>query len=212
MLKREQLPVSLIADNDAPMFKKRIVIADYSPTWAFTFRQLKAVYELQLSDLIADVQHVGSTSVEGLSAKPVIDIDIVIADSKNLKTIIKKLELLGYEHRGNLGITDRASFKQTSDTTPINGSVRSWPKHHLYVCPANSVSLKNHLALRDFLHNNPEKAKQYGELKKQLALENSFDMNLYIERKTPFITGILKEVGFDEAAIASITQENKTSK
>ncbi len=194
------------------MIKERIVLEDYSPGWAASFRQLKAVYEQHLSNIIIDVQHVGSTSVEGLTAKSVIDIDIIIADSKNLETIIKKLEVLGYEYRGNLGITDRASFKQKTNNTPFNGSLKIWHKHHLYVCLENSIALKNHLALRDFLRNNPERARVYGELKKQLAAENPFNMNQYIERKTPFITGILKEVGFNEATIASITKANKASK
>ncbi|MBT2564422.1 GrpB family protein [Pedobacter sp. ISL-68] len=185
-----------------------IIIEDYSPQWAITFQELSAVYQAHLNDLIIEIQHVGSTSVKGLAAKPVIDIDIIIDNKENLNAIIKKLKELGYHHRGNLGISDREAFKCQTEHTPIDGTTKIWPKHHLYVCPLNSVSLKNHLTLRNFLRNNPEKAKAYGELKKKLALENPYDINLYVERKTPFIVEVLKNGDFNENEIERITQEN----
>jgi GrpB-like predicted nucleotidyltransferase (UPF0157 family) len=194
------------------VFSKKIVVEDYSPSWALTFQTLKSVYALHLGNLIVDIQHVGSTSVEGLAAKPVIDIDIIIDTPTHLPAIIQKLKLMGYEHRGNLGITDREAFKGKTDQVPFDGSRRTWPKHHLYVCPADSISLKNHLALRDFLRSNPNKAQQYGELKKQLATEHPYNMDLYIARKTPFITAILQAAGFDDATLHHITQENKLPK
>lgn len=191
------------------MFSKKIVVEDYSPSWALTFQALKSVYALHLGSLIVDIQHVGSTSVVGLTAKPVIDIDIIIDSPAHLPDIIQKLALLGYDHRGNLGITDREAFKEKSDQVPLDGSQRTWLKHHLYVCPADSISLKNHLTLRDFLRNNPEKANEYGELKKRLAAENPYNMDLYIARKTPFITAILKTAGFDDTTLHHIAQENQ---
>jgi GrpB-like predicted nucleotidyltransferase (UPF0157 family) len=185
-----------------------IIIEDYSPEWAVTFEQLKAIYQSHLNHLIIGIEHVGSTSVVGLAAKPVIDIDIIIDNKETLYTIIRKLKSLGYDHRGNLGISDREAFKCQTEHAPIDGTMKIWPKHHLYVCPLDSVSLKNHLTLRNFLRNNPEKAKAYGELKKKLALENPYDINLYIERKTPFIVEVLKNGDFNETEIENITQEN----
>ncbi|TCD14688.1 GrpB family protein [Pedobacter psychrodurus] len=185
-----------------------IIIEDYSPEWAVTFEQLKAIYQLHLNHLIIGIEHVGSTSVVGLAAKPVIDIDIIIDKKENLNAIIRKLISLGYIHRGNLGISDREAFKCQTEHTPIDGTMKIWPKHHLYVCPSDSVSLKNHLTLRDFLRSNPEKAKAYGELKKKLAFENPYDINLYIEHKTPFIVEVLKNGDFNKNEIENITQEN----
>lgn len=185
-----------------------IIIEDYSPTWAITFEALKAIYQSHLHQLIIGIEHMGSTSVVGLAAKPVIDIDIIISNRENLDTIIKKLKLLGYTHRGNLGISDREAFKCDTTYTPIDGSERIWPKHHLYVCPSDSVSLRNHLTLRNFLRNHPQKAKEYGELKKKLAQENPYSIDRYIEQKTPFIIDILKNSGFTETEIQNITQEN----
>jgi len=191
------------------MTNTKILIEDYSPSWAVTFQQLKSIYELHLSDLVIDIQHIGSTAVYGLAAKPVIDIDLIIADRNLLNAVIEKLSLLGYDHQGNLGITDRDAFTRRTDNTPLDGSLQTWQKHNLYVCPADSISLKNHLALRDFLRNNAEIAREYSDLKKRLALENPYNMDLYVERKTPFIIAILKSAGFDDIALDNIAQENK---
>jgi len=77
------------------MIKRRILIEDYSETWALTFLQLKSIYAFHLNDLLLTFNTVGSTSVVGLAAKPIIDIDIIIDKRDNLSSVIKKLELLG---------------------------------------------------------------------------------------------------------------------
>jgi GrpB-like predicted nucleotidyltransferase (UPF0157 family) len=187
----------------------RIVIEEYSPDWETAFAKLDGVYRIHLSGLFEDIRHVGSTSVPGLAAKPIIDIDIVIADNDLLPAIAEKLRALGYEHRGNLGITGRDAFRQQTLLVPADGSGTRWPKHHLYVCPANSIGLRNHLALRDALRADPEQAHAYGALKKRLANQFPHDMDRYIEGKTAFITNILKDAGFDHHALETITAENR---
>lgn len=190
------------------MLDTKIIIEDYSPTWALTFEELKSAYLTRLGNLIVDVQHVGSTAVYGLAAKPIIDIDLILHEESAFDDLIEKLALLGYEHMGTQGISDRAAFQRRSDKVPYDESRHAWPAHNLYVCPSGSISLKNHIVLRDFLRSNPEKAKEYGALKKKLALENPYDINLYVARKTPFITAILKLTGFDDDAINNIIREN----
>ncbi len=190
------------------MRRTKLLIEEYSSTWVTTFQQLRLVYLTHLADLITDVQHVGSTSVPGLAAKPVIDIDLIINDKDNLAGVIEKLRLLGYDYLGDLGIPDREAFKPQSDQVPYAGNSRTWPKHNLYVCPADSESLRNHIVFRDFLRNNPGRAKAYGDLKKRLALENPDDIDRYVARKTSFITAVLREAGFDEHAVGRITQNN----
>ena len=185
-----------------------IIIQEYSPTWAATFEQLRSVYLRHLVDLVLDVQHVGSTAVPGLAAKPIIDIDLIISQREHLDNVVEKLRLLGYDHLGDLGIKDREAFRPRSNKVPFNDNYAAWPKHHLYVCPAESDALLNHITFRDFLRNNPLRAKEYGDLKKRLALEDPHDINRYVERKTPFITKTLIECGFDREVINRITQEN----
>ncbi|MDO6429106.1 GrpB family protein [Flavitalea sp. BT771] len=189
-----------------------IVIEEYSSGWPLAFAQLQSVYQSRLGSYVAAVQHVGSTSVEGLPAKPVIDIDLIIEDSALLKPVIAVLQDLGYEHAGDMGITGREAFKRKSSRTPIDGSSRTWPAHHLYVCTANNISLKNHLAFRNYLRSHPAKAKAYGELKKNLAKEYPDDIDAYVAGKTDFITGVLKEMGFVAAELEDITKQNKLVK
>lgn len=82
---------------------KQIIIQDYSPQWQRDFELLKAVFADRLNGLISDIQHVGSTSVVGLAAKPVIDIDLIIDDREMLNEVTAALSTLGYEHIGDMG-------------------------------------------------------------------------------------------------------------
>ena len=189
-----------------------IIIEEYSSAWPKAFDQLQAVYRRHLGSYVAGIEHVGSTSVEGLPAKPVIDIDLIIADHQLLNPVIGVLEGLGYQHVGDLGIPGREAFKRTSAHTPVNESSQSWPPHNLYVSLAGSVSLKNHLAFRNYLRSHPGKARKYGQLKKRLAAEHPEDIDAYVGGKTDFITGVLKEMGFDAAALNDISRQNKAIK
>jgi GrpB-like predicted nucleotidyltransferase (UPF0157 family) len=188
---------------------KEIIIEGYATEWPVTFEKLRSIYDCHLKGLIKDIQHVGSTSVPGLAAKPVIDIDIII-DAKNFfNEIIFKLSHLGYEYAGDQGIKDREAFKRISSYAPIDNSNHKWPSHNLYVCLDNGIALRNHIALRDFLRSHPEKAMEYAELKKKLVAENPYDIDLYIKNKTPFIIEILAAQGFDQNSLEIIKKENK---
>jgi GrpB-like predicted nucleotidyltransferase (UPF0157 family) len=186
-----------------------IVVADYSPEWPRIFEDLKRVYVVSLGNLISEIHHVGSTSIPGLAAKPVIDIDLVIENRSILTEVISRLAPLGYEHRGNLGIPDREAFGRVSEQVPLDGSGRIWLKHNLYCCHRGCVPLRNHLALRDYLRTNTEKALEYGELKKRNALEAAGDIDQYIELKTSFILGILQEMGFDRDDLRRVDEQNR---
>ncbi|MBN9386150.1 MAG: GrpB family protein [Chitinophagaceae bacterium] len=189
---------------------KAIVIEEYSPGWPLAFAQLEEVYRSHLGSYVVGIEHVGSTSVEGLPAKPILDIDLIVEDSHLLPPVITALEEIGYQHVGDLGIPGREAFRRLN--TPHNGSPNAWPEHNLYVCLAGSTSLKNHLAFRNYLRSHPGKARAYGELKKRLAAEHPHDIDAYVEGKTAFITGVLKEMGFDAAALDDITRQNKNVK
>lgn len=186
--------------------KSPIVIEDYSPKWATDFEKLKDIFSRSLGNLAVELHHVGSTSVPQLAAKPIIDIDIVIENAGALPQVSEKLSSIGYENVGDLGIKDRFAFKQ------INSDKFKMPeiRHHLYVCPRDSVTLNNHLALRDFLRSNRERADRYGKLKKELAAKYPHDIDSYIEHKTDFILQILEESNFDKDALANIREQNKS--
>jgi GrpB-like predicted nucleotidyltransferase (UPF0157 family) len=194
------------------LHNNKITIEEYNSNWPEAFTALRSVYQSHLGSYVAGIEHVGSTSVEGLAAKPIIDIDLIVEDDQFLKPILTVLENLGYQHMGNLGIPGREAFKRTSGLAPLDGSSRIWPAHHLYVCLANSISLKNHLLFRNYLRSRPAKAKAYGELKKKLAGETPDNIDAYVEGKTAFITGALREMGLDRNALNDITAQNKALK
>lgn len=188
---------------------KKIEVVDYNPNWQQEFEAIKVVLLKQLADETVEIEHIGSTAVPGLKAKPVLDIDITIEDKNQLQTVISKLATLGYKHRGDLGITGREAFKRTSDDIPQDGSGRIWQKHHLYVCIKGNTALSNHLKLRDYLRQHPAKAVEYGELKSQLAQQFTYNMDAYIDGKTDFIVAILNEMNVSKEAQALIIKQNR---
>lgn len=169
-----------------------IIIEVYNPEWPETFRLLAGVIHKELDGWISGIEHVGSTSVPGLSAKPIIDMDIIIEGTEQLGQVIDRLDQLGYFHQGNLGIEGREAFGRNSEHTPIDGKSSVWMNHHLYVCAKDGRELKRHLAFRDFLRNDPKAAAEYDQFKKELA-KSAKDREMYTEEKSGFINDVLSK-------------------
>lgn len=186
----------------------KIEIVPYSALWAAQFEALKEVYTMCLGDSILAVEHVGSTSVPGLAAKPVLDIDLVVADEEKLQLVIPQLEQLGYIYRGDLGIKDRYAFGMTSTAVPDTGLQTTWPGHHLYCCLSNSVSLKNHLLLRDALRRDTQLRDEYGMIKQALAATVT-GMDEYVAGKSDFIAAVLLREGMAAPDVQDIHQQNR---
>jgi GrpB-like predicted nucleotidyltransferase (UPF0157 family) len=173
-----------------------VVIEDYAPEWPLEFEVLRKVLVRHLGDVVRSVEHVGSTSVPGLAAKPIIDLDVVLASRDELAESIQRLAHLGYRHQGDLGVGDREAFSRDgASDVPRDGSGRAWLAHHLYVCPPGSGELDRHLAFRDWLRAHPEDARAYAELKRGLASRFRANWDAYVEGKTEFIESILKRAG-----------------
>ncbi len=164
---------------------ERIRIEPYDTVWALRFAALKDRLTSALGPLALRVEHVGSTAVPGLSAKPVIDIDVVIADETGLGEVICALRQLGYEHQGDLGIAGREAFRL--DRVAEAGA------HHVYVCRESGRELQRHLVFRDYLIAHPERAAEYGQLKQALAQRLGEDREAYTEAKAEFVEAILRE-------------------
>jgi GrpB-like predicted nucleotidyltransferase (UPF0157 family) len=158
-----------------------VVIAAYDPSWPATFQQLRDRLAAALGPLAVTIEHVGSTAVPGLAAKPIIDLDVVISDRADLTAVIQQLRLLGYQHEGDLGVAGREAF-----TTPDGA-----PPHHLYVCAVGTPALRRHLAFRDALRADPGLADTYGDLKRALAAQLGHDRIAYTEAKSAFIEQVL---------------------
>ena len=166
---------------------KRVVVVPYNEQWKTDFETIKQYLLPVVEDIIISIEHIGSTSVEGLFAKPIIDIDFVIKDYSVFDTVVEKLATLGYIHEGNLGIKDREAFD-------YKGNI-DLPKHHLYVCPEFSVELHRHLAFRDYLRNNPDAVHKYSKVKEEGAKLFPDSIDDYIAYKSPCIEEIYKKCG-----------------
>ena len=157
----------------------RVIVMPYDKAWKRAFEEIKKELEEALGDLLVTVEHVGSTSVEGLSAKPCIDIDAVIADYTNFDAVAHRLASIGYIHEGDLGIKDREAFAYTDKPHLY--------KHHLYVCPQYSAELHRHTTFRDFLRTHPEAAARYGAVKEKAAQLFPDDIDGYMAYKSSCI-------------------------
>ncbi len=170
-----------------------ILVVDYDPNWPIIFAELSRVIAECLGELASAIEHVGSTSVPGLAAKPIVDFDVVVESRRAVLESIGRLARLGYIHQGDLGVPGREAFRHGGDEeVPRDGLGRKWPTHNLYVCSQDSEALAEHLAFRDFMRQNPKEATAYAELKRGLAKQFPHDMDAYVEGKTDFVKGILR--------------------
>ena len=168
------------------MWSKPIEVVDYDSAWPLLFADIAERVQAAFADgPLTRIEHVGSTSVPGLPAKPIIDIDVVIPSRADLPDAVARLAMLGYVHQGDLGITSRESFKRPIGTPP----------HNLYVCAEDSPELRRHLAFRDHLRAHPDDAGRYGDLKRELAARHVTDIDAYVNGKTKFVLGILGNAG-----------------
>ncbi|MBQ2775699.1 MAG: GrpB family protein [Clostridia bacterium] len=172
------------------MKKKRVIVEPYNSKWKTEFEDIKQEIEKELKDLIIDVEHVGSTAVEGLSAKPIIDIDIIIKDYSVFSEVVNRLKSIGYEHEGDLGIKDREAFCY-NDKPHLQ-------KHHLYVCPQNSDELRRHIVFRDYLRSNTKAVERYSKIKEEAARLYPDDIDKYIAHKSSCIAELYLLCGLDE--------------
>ncbi len=167
-----------------------MLIHPYSPDWNNHFELIKADLNQALFGLDIIIEHVGSTAVPGLSAKPIIDIDIVYKDESVFNQIKTALESIGYFHNGNQGIEDREVFKR--DGTSHN-DVLDTIQHHLYVCSAESPALKRHLVTRDYLRNNEWARAEYQQMKYDLAEQAGQDKKVYASLKEEHINPLIDQ-------------------
>ena len=176
-----------------------VQVVDYDPEWSTIFERIHSYVWPAVSGIALNVEHVGSTAVQGLRAKPMIDACIVVASRQDVTVCIERLTNIGYVHRGNLGVPDREAFHPPEQL----------PRHHLYLSPRDSLSLKNQLGLRDYLRSHPKAIREYGELKASLARRFPADIDSYIAGKTEFILRILGEIGLNEDELAEIKRINQ---
>jgi len=175
-----------------------VVVVDWSPAWAEQFEAVAAVLRDALADVrSARVEHVGSTSVPGLAAKPILDIDVVV-DGTDAPAAVSALESVGYVHRGDLGVTGREAFFAPDE-----------PRRHVYVCTAGTANVRNHLAVRDVLRARDDLRDAYAAVKLALAADPAMDIDTYIAGKSAVLQQVLEASGeFSDDELAAIQRLN----
>ncbi|HNW95442.1 MAG TPA: GrpB family protein [Anaerolineaceae bacterium] len=171
------------------MRTKQVVVVPWQPEWPARFEEIAAALLPALEGLICAVEHVGSTSVPGLAAKPIIDIDIIIPDLSAFPRVRGALAALGYRHEGDLGIPGREAFKYDGKPELM--------AHHLYVCTRDAAELRRHLALRDYLCAHPQDRERYAQVKLAAAARYPTDIDAYIEEKSAIIQEIYSRCGLE---------------
>jgi len=163
---------------------RNIVVVPYNPQWPEMFRREAAKIVAIFGPELVDLHHIGSTSVPGLSAKPIIDMMPLVRDINEVDRFNPAMAQLGYEPMGEYGIPGRRYFRKGGDEN------RS---HHLHAFGFDSPEVARHLDFRDYLIAHPTEARQYADLKTRLAEQFPHDIERYMDGKDAFIKTIIQK-------------------
>ncbi|WFR66940.1 GrpB family protein [Curtobacterium flaccumfaciens] len=176
-----------------------VEVVEYRAEWPRRFEVLRSTYGAALSaaGVAHRIEHVGSTAVPGLAAKPVIDVDVIVA-AADVPAAVAALATIGFEPRGDLGVPGRQAFRTPDRFAPTN----------TYVVSEGSLALRNHLAVRDVLRTDSGLREEYAAVKRRAA-RVSADIDDYIERKSDVLVRVLRAAGLTDDERASITASTR---
>jgi GrpB-like predicted nucleotidyltransferase (UPF0157 family) len=157
-----------------------VAIHPYNDEWPRLFEEERAAIAAALGDGALAIEHIGSTSVPGLAAKPIIDIAIAATSFEDSIVFIEPLAALGYEHKGEFGIPRRRYFRKGDPRT-----------HQIHVFEIGGDEWRRHLHFRDHLRSNPASARAYETLKRELAIAHANDREAYTDAKSDFVRAVL---------------------
>ena len=159
----------------------QIVVVPYDTGWPADYQGRAGALDEALGDVAMRIEHIGSTAVPGLAAKPTIDIQVSAADLAPLDRYRRPLEALGYAfHEPSLVELDHRFFQAAARAA------------HIHVCPAGGDWERRHLLFRDYLREHPEDAAHYASLKRSLALAFRLDREGYLSAKSDYIEAALQ--------------------
>jgi GrpB-like predicted nucleotidyltransferase (UPF0157 family) len=161
---------------------QRIEIADYDPAWPRRFADLGATLRRALGDVALRIDHIGSTAVPGLAAKPIVDLQISVASFEPLAAFKAPLEALGFVHRATNPELTKRYFREPPGR---------W-RTHVHVRRAGSFSEQFALLFRDYLRGHPEAAAGYAATKRQLAALHEYDRAAYTDAKGPCVWALIR--------------------
>ena len=164
---------------------ERIVVVEPDPEWPKQFQEIATYLSPFVADSIVRIEHVGSTSVPGLAAKPIIDIDVVVASVERVPVVLGLIESAGYRWVGDLTVKGREAFE------PLD--VSRFVDHHLYLVVENNRAHSDHWLLRDALIGDPLLVERYAAIKRESVLRARDDIERYVALKAGFIAQVLSE-------------------
>ncbi|MBA4124973.1 MAG: GrpB family protein [Acidobacteria bacterium] len=165
--------------------KRTVKLEPHSEQWLQLFTDEAARIRETIGEVSASIEHIGSTSIRGIAAKPIVDIAVGVEKLEDGERCLRPLENIGYEYRGEHGIAGRFYF--------VKGEPRT---HHLHLVEIDSDFWRSHLLFRDYLSENQAVAEEYENLKKELAKRHAENREAYTNGKAAFIENVLKIAGF----------------
>lgn len=179
-----------------------IVVAPYSPEWAAQFASVKRDLEASLAGVrVLAVEHVGSTAVVGLAAKPILDIDVIVQRDQ-VQAALAALQQAGYRHAGDHGFLDREALLAPDDS----------PRRHVYVCTSGTLHVRNHLAVREVLRTRPDLRDAYANVKRALAADPTMTVEQYLDGKTNILQQVLAAADLTDQERQSILRLNASAR
>ncbi|WP_299093314.1 GrpB family protein [uncultured Metabacillus sp.] len=156
----------------------------WSKEWAELYASEERILKELFRDELVDIFHIGSTSVKSIGyAKPIIDILVVVRNIEHVDLYNEKMRSLGYEPRGENGISGRRYFPKGKEKRT----------HHVHIYEVGNENIEKHLSFKNYLLNNPEEAKKYGELKLVLAKQFPIDTHRYQKEKEAFVNELVEK-------------------
>ena len=159
---------------------RKVEVKEFSKKWATDFQQESKSLNDIFKEEIVEIYHIGSTSIEGLSAKPIIDIMPVVRDIKRVDAYDEQMIQLGYTPKGENGLPGRRYFQKGGDNRT----------HHVHIYEQGNPEIERYLIFRDYLRKHSVEAKKYGELKRALAQQFPYDVESYINGKDKFVQSL----------------------
>ncbi len=166
-----------------------VKLVPHNPKWEKLFEKEKQLLKKTFGDTILAIEHIGSTAIPGIPAKPIIDINIGVKSLDVARDMKEEFDRLGYEHRPF--VPDKTKDDLKWQELYVKGP-EAKRTHYVHVTVFGGDYWKNDLLFRDFLRKNPERAKQYAKLKEQLAEKYADDRATYTENKEQFINETLE--------------------
>ncbi len=162
---------------------RAVKVTEYNKDWPLMYEKEAVKLRKIFRSEIIEIYHIGSTSVDGLIAKPIIDIMPVVRDVNRIDDYNTKMIDIGYEPKGENGLPSRRFFQKGGDERT----------HHIHFYEMGNTEIERHLAFRNYLRTHPDVLKKYGSLKKELSQRYSRDIEAYISGKEQLVSEIEKK-------------------